>query len=627
MLQALNHLRRLSLFNQNRNLSRGARYIHRFKFIRKSNHLQSLPLLVRLFFVTPNYTGSSNTVDSNIPSTSFRNSLTNYRIHSSTMSPVNEKSNQAGGETASTDQTSTTAPPAENVQPEDTKATVAKNDASESKILSNSKKHKKKPSSYGKKRDKRKREADAEAGTGGGKPKNVRKTKDWNERNAHRDEVHDGSFANPEMRKLFGVSLPELDNVVDQDSTADAANDKLESSAEASLSEQLQEAEVGANDANEHEHANTDGEETKGNRLPKRKVAILLQFLGTKYAGMQINGGQNSIQAQVELALFKAGCLAKTNFGFPKKYSWSNSARTDKGVHSCAQVCSVKIQVPSDDLEMVRELINEQLPDDIRIADIVRVPRSFCARTQRNKVRYQYILPSFVLQQSEQLKGIFDGVIGDQSRDVINAFTKDETKALQLKLREYRATEENLENLKLALQTYEGTKKFHNYTNGKRYDEANAKRYIVSFKVQDPVVDKYGVEWIPCLVVGQSFLLHQIRKMMSHAMDAARGASSVQTMKKSFEDQYMKIKTAPAQGLFLDMSYYEHFNKRKNAGDPLDWHSDEKSPASLRWKQFKEEKVMSHIMDEEQLQGNFVEYIYTQERHVTLNRYEIFHEK
>ena len=110
-------------------------------------------------------------------------------------------------------------------------------------------------------------------------------------------------------------------------------------------------------------------------------------------------------------------------------------------------------------------------------------------------------------------------------------------------------------------------------------------------------------------------------------MDAARGASSVQTMKKSFEDQYMKIKTTLAQGLFLDMSYYEHFNKRKNASDPLDLHSDEKSPVSLRWKQFKEEKVTSHIMDEEQLQNNFVEYIYTQERHVTLNRYEIFHEQ
>ena len=48
---------------------------------------------------------------------------------------------------------------------------------------------------------------------------------------------------------------------------------------------QLQDTEV---DANEHEHANTaDDKETKGNRLPKRKVGIL------------------QIQAQEELALFE----------------------------------------------------------------------------------------------------------------------------------------------------------------------------------------------------------------------------------------------------------------------------------------------------------------------------------
>ena len=114
-------------------------------------------------------------------------------------------------------------------------------------------------------------------------------------------------------------------------------------------------------------------------------------------------------------------------------------------------------------------------------------------------------------------------------------------------------------------------------------------------------------------------------------MDATRGSSSIQKMKDSLEDQYMKIETASAQGFVLDMGYYKYFNIRKNAGDPLDWHSDEKSPEScLRCNQFKQEKVMSHIMDEEQLQGNFVEYIpihitYAQERHVALNRYEIFH--
>ncbi len=54
------------------------------------------------------------------------------------------------------------------------------------------------------------------------------------------------------------------------------------------------------------------------------------------------------------------------------------------------------------------------------------------------------------------------------------------------------------------------------------------------------------------------FPLHQIYDMMSHAMDAARGSSRVQKMKESFQDQYMKIKTAPAQGLCLDMGYYKY---------------------------------------------------------------------
>ncbi len=53
----------------------------------------------------------------------------------------------------------------------------------------------------------------------------------------------------------------------------------------------------------------------------------------------------------------------------------------------------------------------------------------------------------------------------------------------------------------------------------------------------------------------------------------------------------MKIKTAPSQGLFLDMRYDKYFNKRKNAVDPLDMHSGEKSPASLRWNNSKRRRL------------------------------------
>jgi tRNA pseudouridine38-40 synthase len=180
--------------------------------------------------------------------------------------------------------------------------------------------------------------------------------------------------------------------------------------------------------------------------------------------------------------------------------------------------------------------------------------------------------------------------------------------------------------LAAALKEYEGTHKFHNYTSGKKFDDASAARYILSFTVKDRVVDKYGVEWIPTLVVGQSFLLHQIRKMMSMAMDAARGASSVDIMKDSFSSSYLNVNTAPAQGLFLELSYYDNFNRRHKAGDPLDWHSDETAPATLRLKKFKEDKIMSHIMDEEESQGNFVSYLFGQEHHLKYHNYELVDE-
>lgn len=120
----------------------------------------------------------------------------------------------------------------------------------------------------------------------------------------------------------------------------------------------------------------------------KRKVAMLLGFLGTEYGGFQINVGQRTLQAEIELALYRAGMLSKMNFGNPHKYSWSSSARTDKGVHACAQVCSLKVELLETDLEdtslnKARERLQERLPLDIQCLQIARTTRNFCAKTQR----------------------------------------------------------------------------------------------------------------------------------------------------------------------------------------------------------------------------------------------------
>jgi len=167
---------------------------------------------------------------------------------------------------------------------------------------------------------------------------------------------------------------------------------------------------------------NSDSSDSNSSQRQKKKIALLVGFLGTNYyAGMQINNDQKSLQAYLEWALYQAHYISPSNFGYPSKYSWSNSARTDKGDHASAQVCSTKVEIPmlshppfvaqpqqtqklsklqnhDYDWNKVRKTINQYLPPDIRILDVVRTTSKFCAQSQRNKVRYQYMIPSFILQ-------------------------------------------------------------------------------------------------------------------------------------------------------------------------------------------------------------------------------------
>jgi hypothetical protein len=72
---------------------------------------------------------------------------------------------------------------------------------------------------------------------------------------------------------------------------------------------------------------------------------------------------------------------------------------------------------------------------------------------------------------------------------------------------------------------------------------------------------------------------------------------------------------APAQGLFLEMSYYDAYNKKiasQNDLDKLDW-SIEDTPTFTRWKAFRNEVIMKNIVDEEFKESNFIQYLYNHE--------------
>lgn len=162
-----------------------------------------------------------------------------------------------------------------------------------------------------------------------------------------------------------------------------------------------------------------------------------------------------------------------------------------------------------------------------------------------------------------------------------------------------RVTPKRMEDLRSGLGLFEGTHNFHNYTRRLGSDDAGSNRYVLSFVALDPIVvpgsggaDCHPAQWIPLRVVGQSFLLNQIRKMVSAAVDLARGAVSRETIERSLtKDCRMKVNVAPANGLFLDRSYFELYNRHKVKNAPK--RGDKGEHNTLDWFEVEGEELPS----------------------------------
>ena len=170
-----------------------------------------------------------------------------------------------------------------------------------------------------KKEKKMRKRVDQQQEDEAGNNKNKRsKLRSWDNKYDKNQNVppHLGSFADETMQKLFSVDINEVPNKQSEEEGSETG--KVEAVAKSAL------VDGSKADTTKNEEAE---EEAK---IPKRKLAMLLSFLGTDYSGFQINDGYRTLQSEIELGLYRAGIISTMNFGHPGKYSWSNSARTDK---------------------------------------------------------------------------------------------------------------------------------------------------------------------------------------------------------------------------------------------------------------------------------------------------------
>ncbi|XP_007010013.2 PREDICTED: tRNA pseudouridine synthase A, mitochondrial [Theobroma cacao] len=399
---------------------------------------------------------------------------------------------------------------------------------------------------------------------------------------------------------------------------------------------------------------------TKKQRYKRRKIAIFFAYCGVGYQGMQKNPGAKTIEGDLEEALFHSGAVPEQDRGNPKRYDWARSARTDKGVSAVGQVVSGRFYIDPPGLV---ERLNRILPAQIRIFGYKRVTASFNSKKFCDRRRYVYLIPVFALDPSchrdresvlaslgsgnELVKCLecsergrkVAGVMGKRSFEAKSTIVQSDVSSNNGEsgnvIKEHNLTSEleevtdssvqnevtevdkvNVEKIPLEerrfcygeeekgrfnriLKHYVGSHNFHNFTTRTKAEDPSARRYIVSFHA-NTVVNVEGIDFVKCEVVGQSFMLHQIRKMIGMAVAVMRNCASESLIETALrKDVSINVPTAPEVGLYLDECLFASYNQKwKDSHEELSMKAYEEEA-----EEFKMKFIYSHIASTEREEG------------------------
>jgi tRNA pseudouridine38-40 synthase len=111
------------------------------------------------------------------------------------------------------------------------------------------------------------------------------------------------------------------------------------------------------------------------------RFKLLIEYAGTRYSGWQIQKNARTVQGEIDRAIRKASGR--------REFELYGSGRTDAGVHALAQVAHLELYTSSAP-ETLRRQLNVELPADIHILKIAKVPHRFHARHDAIARTYLY---------------------------------------------------------------------------------------------------------------------------------------------------------------------------------------------------------------------------------------------
>lgn len=168
--------------------------------------------------------------------------------------------------------------------------------------------------------------------------------------------------------------------------------------------------------------------------------------------------------------------------------------------------------------------------------------------------------------------------------------------------RRYRVTPARLAQLQEALDQYVGTRNYHNYTVQKNHNDPSAKRLIKSFQLNPEPVQINDTQWLSLKVHGQSFMMHQIRKMVGMAVLVTRCGTPLSRIEESYGPTRISIPKAPGLGLLLERPVFDSYNTR--AKDMYNLESLDFGNYEKEIQKFKEEQIYQRIFELEEQQNS-----------------------
>ena len=176
-------------------------------------------------------------------------------------------------------------------------------------------------------------------------------------------------------------------------------------------------------------------------------------------------------------------------------------------------------------------------------------------------------------------------------------------KAAHIKAKKaYRIHPARIARVRSHLSRYVGSHKFHNYTIEKNFKDPSATRIIKAFNVDALPIIIDDTEWLSLKVWGQSFMMHQIRKMVSMVALLVRCGSHEGRLQDSYMAHRLSIPKAPSLGLLLERPVFEVFNEKLEGFgyNKIDFGRYEKEI-----EEFKQREIYERIFREEERDHTF----------------------